>query len=306
MKKFWQNFNRIVFREPPVWLLVLTYVLTPVFCVGSLLFLLTDFQQSPLQYLAYVVFALAAVLLAYAVYTIIKFIPDLKATILAKLNEYKFTRKLLQDFGFRTVIFAVFSFIFSIAYGIFNGVLGIQSSSIWFGALAAYYILLAFLRGGILTYQHGKFRNGTQENDKLLQLKKYRNCGLLLTLLHVALSAAIAQMIFSDKHFEYAGWTVFAHAAYAFFKITMAIINLFKATKHDDLTIRAIRCVNLTDATVSILALQTALLHTFSTGDMNISLFNTLTGGAVSIFCFSLGIYMVVHAKKIRNTYHEK
>lgn len=94
------------------------------------------------------------------------------------------------------------------------------------------------------------------------------------------------------------GWTVFAYAAYAFYKITMSIISFVKAHKQTDLTVRAIRNINLVDALVSILALQTALLTTFSTGEVNISTANTLTGIAVSFLSIAIGIYMIVSARK--------
>ena len=126
----------------------------------------------------------------------------------------------------------------------------------------------------------------------------YRNSGVITLLLNIALSAAIAQMIFSGEHFSYMGWTVFAYAAYAFYKITASIISFIKAHKQTDLTVRAIRNINLVDALVSILALQTALLTMFSEGEVNISLFNTLTGIAVSFSSVAIGIYMIVSANK--------
>ncbi len=105
-------------------------------------------------------------------------------------------------------------------------------------------------------------------------------------------------MIFSDAHFTYMGWTIFAYAAYAFYKITMSIISFIKAHKQEDLTIRAIRNINLVDALVSILALQTALLTMFSEEETNISLFNTFTGIVVSLLSIGIGIYMIISANK--------
>ena len=74
--------------------------------------------------------------------------------------------------------------------------------------------------------------------------------------------------------------------------------NAIKARRQDDLTIQAIREINMVDAAVSILALQTALLHTFSDATVDISLFNTLTGSAVSLFSITLSIMMIVRGSK--------
>ena len=195
----------------------------------------------------------------------------------------------------------------SIAFGFFNGYMGIAYASIFNGALAMYYIVLALVRGGVLVH-HGKGAKKDDtyhEKDDERRAKIYRNIGILILVLSIALSGIIAQMIFDDRHFSYPGWTVFAFAAYAFFKITMSIINLFKARKHDDMTVKAIRNVNLTDAMVSILALQTALLHAFGTDGIDISLYNTLTGCAVSAGTYAIGIIMIGTGakalKKIKN-----
>ena len=78
----------------------------------------------------------------------------------------------------------------------------------------------------------------------------------------------------------------------------MSIISFIRAHKQTDLTVRAIRNINLVDSLVSILALQTALLTMFSEGEINISLFNTLTGTVVSFASIGIGIYMIISANK--------
>jgi len=147
----------------------------------------------------------------------------------------------------------------------------------------------------------------TDSKSEYTKARIYRNSGIITLILNLALSSAIAQMIFSNAHFSYFGWTIFAYAAYAFYKITVAIISFIKAHKQTDLTIRAIRNINLADALVSILALQTALLTMFSEGEVDISLFNTLTGIVVSLSTIAIGIYMIVSAtNKIKEIQKEK
>jgi hypothetical protein len=223
----------------------------------------------------------------------------MKKGVVSWMEKHEFTRLLLRNFGFRTVIFAIGSFLMSLLFGGFNAYMGIVNRSIWYGSLATFYIALAFLRGGVLAYHKKKRGKSYQsQNDEYVKAKTFRNSGIIMLILNIALSQALAQMIFSDAHFTYMGWTVFAYAAYAFYKITMSVIGLIKAHKQDDLTVRAIRNINLVDALVSILALQTALLTTFSEGEINISLFNTFSGVVVSIFSVGIGIYMIASANK--------
>ena len=112
-----------------------------------------------------------------------------------------FYRRLKTDYAFRTLFFASFSFAMSVAFGLFNGVQGILYASIWNGALAAYYIVLAFMRGGVLYYQKGrKSKYSNEREDRLKQAKTYRNSGIVLLILQIALSSATAQMIFDEDN----------------------------------------------------------------------------------------------------------
>ena len=300
MKKFP---NKIIdgLKNPPVWGKVVNFISTIAFIVVTL-YLLTVKDSSPvISAISYAVFALSALSLAYTVYLVIITAPSIKRNIISSLEKCEFTDRLLKNYDFRTVIFTIGSFAMSVIFGAFNAYMGIKNLSVWYGALAFYYISLAFIRGGVLGHYKKNADKSNEENELQSQLSKakiYRNSGITLLVLNAALSFAVVQMIVSDAHFSYAGWTIFAYAAYAFYKISMAIVNLVRAHKNKDLTIRAIRDINLTDATVSILALQTALLTTFSDESVNIGTANAITGSVVCVIAIGLGIYMIVSAHK--------
>ena len=299
--KIWQSI-----LKPPTWVKVVTFIVTVLSATSSLLIVFLGGDSTTFDVIAYLLFGIAGLSLCYSVYLIIPIFPKLKDKIVAFMERFTFTHLILRSFGFRTVIFAIGSFLMSMLFSGFNAYMGIVNRSIWYGSLSAFYISLMFLRGGVLIYHKNRLGKEVDLNrEELSKAKVYKNSGIITLILNVALSVAIAQMIFDDAHFSYLGWTVFAFAAYAFFKITMSIINLFKARKHDDMTVKAIRNVNLTDAMVSILALQTALLHTFGTEGIDISLYNTLTGCVVSAGTYAIGIIMIVSGvkaiKKIKN-----
>lgn len=68
------------------------------------------------------------------------------------------------------------------------------------------------------------------------------------------------------------------------------------------MTVKAVRDINLADAMVSVLALQTAMLREFSPGQ-NVDFVNCLTGGVICALTVALGIYMVVYGgRKLRTT----
>lgn len=278
MNRFWR-----AVRSPAKWVLSLAYLTMAASVSGSVILLVLGEEDGVL---AYVLFAAAALSLAYSVFTVVLFVPHWRHAIVTRMERHTFTYALLRDFGFRTLAHVALSFGVSVAYGGFHAWLGISNRSIWYGALAAYYIILALLRGAVLFFGRRQEQQGT--------LAVYRICGILLIVLDVALSAAIAQMIFNEQGFVYYGWTVYAFAAYAFYKITMSVVNLIRA-QQQDLAVRAVRNIHLADAAVSVLALQTALLSTFGDG-VNTSFFNALTGTAVSLLTLGIGIFMIVRA----------
>lgn len=276
---------------------IIASILILIFIAVSTVYMLTtDYEGTWLEPIAYASFALSAVGIAYVSCVVAYGAPRFKKMLTDFMNKRAFTRKILENWGFRTIIASTVAFGMGIVNSIFNAYLGISEKSIWFGALAAYYIFLALMRSGLLIYHRKK---GKYENESLVRAKKYMRCGILLLILNAALSSAIAQMIFDDRSFEYKDWLIFAFAAYAFYKVIMSVINAVKARRQDDLTIQAIREINMVDAAVSILALQTALLHTFGDGSVNISHFNTVTGIVVSLFSVGLSLIMIVRGRRI-------
>ncbi|MBR1968620.1 MAG: hypothetical protein IKA11_04420 [Clostridia bacterium] len=246
--------------------------------------------------LAYIFYGLSAIALSYAVYIVIIIAPKVKGGIIKYLKKYKFTAELLENFGYRKLIFAIVSFIFNILYAIMHAVFAILSRSIWLGALATYYIALSAIRGGAVVVC-GKTREQSELLIKQRQIRSYKNCGLYLVLLNFALMGALVQMVISNQGFMYAGYLIYVMAAYTFCKITFSIIHLFKLKSTDDYSVRAINNIGLANSLVSMFALQTAMFAAFG-GGIDTRIPNAATGGAISIGIILIGVYMFVKGYK--------
>ena len=84
-----------------------------------------------------------------------------------------------------------------------------------------------------------------------------------------------------------------ALAAYATWKITMAIINFFRRRRSRDLVVRQLRTINLMDALVSILTLQNTLIMVNSQSNPR----SMLTLAAIS----STGIFLIIIGISVSN-----
>lgn len=245
----------------------------------------------------YILYILSAMALTYEVYIVIFYAPKIRQAFINLAMKNKYTKSYIQNFGFRSLVSSSFGAIINIGFAVTQGVLAIITNSIWYGALAVYYILLSCIRSGIII-RHNQRKSVDDPNEYLyLQTKSYRNCGIYITTLTIALSGAIAQMVIANQGFKYAGIMIYVIASYTFYKLTLAIINIVKAKKNDDYTIQSARNLNLASALVSLLALQTAMFDAFG-GGVNPSLANALTGTGVSLIIITLGLIMAIHGQK--------
>lgn len=294
MKNFFQKLWAKL-RQPRGFALFALYLATAAFCVAAIVLALSSVEGA-WQILSYVVYGVAGVTLAYSVYTVVIYASSLKQNLFGFIKKNVFGRRMLENYGFRTIVFAACSMTINVAYVVFHVVLAVWKKSLWYGSLATYYAMLVALRSGLVIYHKNK-RRMDEEEQKRLQLRKYRKCGVLLTIIPLCLTVPVLQVAFLGKAFVHEGWTVIAFAAYAFYKIIMAAYNLIKSRKQEDLTIQAVRNVSFADALTSIFSLQTALLFAFSEG--NYAVANVATGCAAGVLTIALGVSMLVNASKI-------
>jgi len=288
-------------KNPPAWFLAIVYAVTIAAAAGSVLCFTVAHPAYPAVIGVYFLYAFAAVTLVYSVYTVVK---NVKSAVLTAIKKYPFFNRIAVRYGYRTVVFAAFSFAVSLANAALNEYAAIASRSVWYGALAAYYLLLVLMRGSVLLFHRNKkkrpFRDET--NRKTTEAKVYLGCGILLVIMPSTLAVAVTYIVRGTDSFSHPGIMIYVSAFYTFYKIITAIVHIFKARKTDDMTVRALRSVNLADALVSILALQTAMFKEFG-GDLNQGAMNAVTGAVVCALTAAMGIYMIVNgAKQIKKS----
>ena len=302
---FWKRIFGFL-KRPPAWFYCTVWILTIPLIAGAAIFAATGRGGAA----SYVLYAGAAVFLGYSVYTIVRFAPSFKAAAIRASKKHSFTDHLIGDYGYRTVAFAVCSFAINVAYVIFNAVLAVFVLSVWYGALAGYYLFLSALRFGLLTaaYKIGRKTGGDAQLCHKEKLKLYRGCGIALLVLEIALAVAVTQMVAAGSPVLQTEVMAIGSAAYTFYKIGLAIYNLRKVRRYKDPVLQSFRNINLTDASVSLLALQTTLVAVFSKEvSANIRALNAVTGFLVCALTIFLGIFMIVRAnRKLKNAEKEE
>lgn len=282
---FKKIFNKI--KNPHGIWLALFYIFFVLTVTAAIVLVVVVPKQTVGHYILYV---LAAVLLAYFIYTMVIFVPKIRSGTINFLKRFKFTNNLLHDFGYRTIVFGFISFIINVAYISFVLIMAIMSKTAWYFTITVYYIILAFMKGNVF---YSKRKHGTEVKEAMA----LRFSGIMLIVMTVAFSGIIVLIYKANHYFEYAGLLIYAVAAYTFYKLSVAIVNIFKASKHDDLYVQNIRNINLASALISIVMLQVAMFQAFSPSS-NFGFANALTGAGVSAIVLIMGILMIIKANK--------
>lgn len=258
-----------------------------------------------------VIYVLAACSLVAAVaYLLQGFIQIIKKTVGPVIESNAFANRVYSDYRYRTVLFTLISFLISIFYAVSNGILGILESSAWLGTLSAYYIFLSIMRFGTVWYERKLSKMEHDRNAKIQELKVYRNTGIMLALITVALSGAVNLLLNQEGGKSYHGYMIFVVALYTFYKIIVSVTNIIKARKMKSLLLMTIRNIGHADALVSVLSLQTAMFASFGDqSDIDSQMMNGITGGCVCVLILTIGIHMIYTSgreRRVMNSICEK
>lgn len=222
------------------------------------------------------------------------------SVLLPFTKSNKIANTLIEDSRLRTVVTTLPGMGLNLIYAVFNGVIGIISRSAWYGSLSAYYLLLCVMRFLAVSYARLLYvRKGQERNLEERELKVYRNCGVMLSLMSIALGGAVIMLISGEGGKSYPGLIIYAVATYTFYKLAMSIAGMVKARREKSFLLITLRNMGHADSLVSLFSLQMALFAAFGqdSGDL-VPMMNALTGMGVCLVILGLGIYMVYNGKK--------
>lgn len=286
--KTWKKLGKAILF-PHIAIMILLVPSSIALLVYTMVFIGT---ASVISYVSYVLAFYTLFTLCFRTPNIIRFINSFK-------NENQYAKRLLGDAYLRVNLSLYGSLIRNGAYAIFQLGLGIYHASVWFYAMAAYYLLLAVMRFFLL--RHSRIHKpGEQMRNELI---RYGTCGIALLVMNLALTVIILFIVFQGRTFIHHEITTITMAAYTFTAFTVAIVNMIKYRKYNSPVFSASKAINLAAASVSMLTLETTMLTTF--GEGNDETFRRImlgsTGAAVSAFIIVMALYMIINSTKKLN-----
>lgn len=217
-----------------------------------------------------------------------------------KIVANSYTNRLVTDYRLRTVLLTVPGLASNLIFAILNGLTGIISHSVWFGSLSAYYILLSMMRIEAVNKEREIVKIKKQEERIKKEIEVYEKTSILFIIMAVVLCGMTVLLEHSLGGKSYPGFTIFAVATYAFYKIIISTINLIKQWKRKSPLLMIIRKIGYIDACVSIFTLQTAMFVYVGEEGEIVKIANRLTGTAVCLIVLGMGIQGICSSKNMR------
>lgn len=282
-----KKFLNIIFY-PRAWIIAFCDV------IAALLLVFVFVYYGESGFVAYISYAFSA----YAfIVSFLGFIPAVKRikhifTQVAKKNRY--ISRYMTDSKFKIQVSLYFSIGMNIAYAALKFISGIYYRSAWLITLAAYYFLLLLMRI-LLLHNIVKGRN-----NLMMEWKRCRICGFFLMIMNIVLTGMVVLVLRRGEGFVYVGYLIYVMAAYDFYTITMAVINLIRSRKQSSPVFTAARVINVAAALITMLSLETAMITQFGSesGDEFRHTMIAATGGGISVIMLMMAIVMIVRATK--------
>lgn len=187
-------------------------------------------------------------------------------------------------------------------YGGFQIVTGILCGSVWLWTNGIYNMALALIRFVLVLYERKLVHTNSETQQLRLSWNSYRITGFLLLILNLTMTGIAFQIIWNGEGSSYPELVVYAVAAFTFYRLTIAIINVVRSRKNTSPILAATRNLDLTVALMSLFSLQTAMFSAFGNDFAHQHLMNSLTGGGVCLIVVCSAVAMVFHGRKMKKS----
>ncbi len=162
-----------------------------------------------------------------------------------------------SDYDLKTLTASSGSLVMTVVFALYNAFLGAYHSSLWYGTVSAYYLIMSVLRGYIVLSDKRIARRGRGEQARK---KAYLISSVLLLILNVSMAVPVSLLVMRQKPVNMTLIPAIAMAAYTTYKIVMASDNLKRLKRSDNSLVRLLRTIGFADALMSILTLQNTLI----------------------------------------------
>ncbi|MBQ4530240.1 MAG: hypothetical protein IJA36_06490 [Lachnospiraceae bacterium] len=274
-----------------------TIIIFFLFNISFLLLMYAFYDTNCPEMIAYISYGLSA----YTLIIVCARMPAIIKKIKNSLYHNRYTGKYLTEKELRIRISLYGGLVLNISFAIFKVVMGVLYQSKWLFAMAGYHTILSSMRF-LLVYKDQTDKEKESDYEKMLHgLHGYKVCGWLMLLLNIAISVIVMMVVIDNQTINYPGYMIYAIAAFTFYCLTMAIINMVKYWHRDNPIFSAVKRIEMAKALVSIFTLQVAMITQF--GEKNGFDYRIANGATGCVVCVIITVMAILMLTGVRKDY---
>ncbi|MCD8116105.1 MAG: hypothetical protein LUE21_03135 [Oscillospiraceae bacterium] len=204
----------------------------------------------------------------------------------------------MSDAKLRAFLSLLGSFALNLLYALWEILCGLYYQSYWFITLGFYYILLTLIRLTLL--RQARYRGQADRSGR----RRYRICGILLLMMNGILFGIVMLAVTGNQAIHYAGYLIYAVAAYTFYRVVIAIVTLVRYRNWNAPALTASKVISLVTALVSLLSLEIAMILQFGGDGEFFRTMTVLTGAGVGVG-ISVAAICMLHTPKNKTSHSE-
>ncbi len=273
------------FIKPPIWFDAIVWTIALASVSAAIAVAFSPYNG---EIWAFVLYAAGALSIVVSLYLVLTFgdIPE-------RLVKNESVRRFVADFGFRSYVMAICSIVLNAFYAVFGTGIAVITRSVWLAALVWYHIFLALSRALVMFYL--KKHRGKPDFEKY-KLRAYVICGIALVAISIAIIPVILLVVNGANSYKFFGGVVVyvcVLALYTVVKLVTSLVTKKKAKKSGDPALLAVKSISLSDALISVFALQATMLTGFNDHELG-AVMNPITGGAIAFIIAVMGVIMMI------------
>ena len=260
----------VTLKKPPMILIVLLAL----FDIFAIVAWAVNFSVWKIDVVEGICDCVFLVISLYLLYLLIAFLyRQYNEKVETKVLSTETGRALFGTYGASNVFWSLVSLLINIGYAVLNIVLAVLLNSLWYGLIAIFYAVLMGARMTIIFLARHIARKYWMNKTELLyaELKVSIGSGGLIFLMDLSMAFAVTFMITNTPPNSSGKVVAIGLAAYTFYKIILAIVNLVRSRKNGDPVVTALRNISMADACMSMVNTTITLDMTFGSGNLAIA-----------------------------------
>lgn len=236
---------------------------------------------------------------AYALTVVCARMPGIFRNAKQRIYSNQYANKLLTEEELRVRISLYGGLALNVCFALFKAVMGAMYQTNWLYAMAEYNIILSGMTFILVKRDRMERKEEDTYERRLRGLHSYKVCGWLMLLLSGIIIVIVMIVIHENQRIKYPGFMIYAIAAFTFYDLVQATLNMVKNRNRQNPVFSAIKRIELAKGLVSIFTLQVAMLTQFGgTDGMDYRMVNAVTGFTVCIIVISMAVFMLIGVKQ--------